>query len=170
MSSGDIEEDQVIVVFKEGVSESKAETICENNDVEVQDVTSLDGQRAALAELGDGQSVAEAITEINKEKKVDFVQPNFRYKLQTKDPYDKNLAGSQWYLWNTRAKQAAAALADVSGSKVKVAVIDTGVDIDHEDLQKNLNKKLSVSLDHKGGYTKLVEDKDGQWKTLNMYQ
>ena len=160
VSSGDIEEDQVIVVFKEGVSESKAETICENNDVEVQDVTSLDGQRAVLAELGDGQSVAEAITEINKEKKVDFVQPNFRYKLQTKDPYDKNLAGSQWYLWNTRAKQAAAALADVSGSKVKVAVIDTGVDIDHEDLQKNLNKKLSVELDHKGGYTKLNDDKD----------
>ena len=158
VESGDIAEDQVIVVFEEGVSASKAKAICEDNDVDVQKVTTLDGQKAVLAETDDDQSVAEAITEIDKERKVAYVQPNYRYTVDKADPFNNDTSQGQWYLKNIKAREAAKELAGITGSKVKVAVIDTGADVSHEDL--NINKNLSVQLDHKGGTKPLLDDQD----------
>ncbi|MBR6444538.1 MAG: S8 family serine peptidase [Firmicutes bacterium] len=161
VSTGDYTEDQVIVVFNKGVSDSKAEAICEKNGVEVQDIEATsDGQKAVLAETADGQSVAEAITDIAKEKKVDYVQPNYRYGLAKADPFNNDQATGQWYLGNIHAREAADILKDITADKVKVAVVDTGADTNHEDLQANLNKDLSIKLDHKGGWEQLIDDSD----------
>ena len=160
VESGDIADDQVIVVFEEGVSASKAKAICESNDVDVQKVATLDGQKAVLAETDDGQSVAEAITEIDKERKVAYVQPNYKYTIDAADPMNNDTSSGQWYLKNINAREAAEELSVIEGDKVSVAVIDTGADVSHEDLQKNINKGLSVQTDHKGGTKPLIDDAD----------
>ncbi|MCH7492250.1 S8 family serine peptidase [Patescibacteria group bacterium] len=84
--------------------------------------------------LSDEENIDSLVDFYRNEPQVDFVEPNYSFKM-TRTPNDANY-GSQWYhskvgnpaAWNT-----------VTGSRnIIVAVLDTGIDIDHPDLSSNI--------------------------------
>ncbi|MFH1387144.1 MAG: S8 family serine peptidase [bacterium] len=80
--------------------------------------------------------VKQVISDLEKEPNVISAQPNFIYHTFQTIPNDPSY-GSQWGLTKIKADYAW----DVSRgtNEVLVAVIDTGVDYNHEDLQDKLN-------------------------------
>lgn len=77
------------------------------------------------------QSVME---KYKRKSNVEFVQPNYVYKASVlNDTY----SGYQWGLSSVQAP-AAWNLDPSMGEGVKIAILDTGIDIDHEDLSSNI--------------------------------
>ena len=85
--------------------------------------------------LESGDSVSEVISQYESRPEVEFVEPNYKVKIETiasNDPY----ISKQWYLdkvhvWSGWEK--------TSGNKdTVIAILDSGVDIDHPDLASNI--------------------------------
>ncbi len=140
VESGDYADDQVIVVFDDGVKDSKIENTIESEDASCVEIaeTSTD-TKVAMAELDGNTSVEEAIETLTENENVLYAQPNYRYEVMadsgTNDPYNNDDGLNQWYLTNIKAREAWTVMKDVELNPVTVAVIDTGADKKHEDLQ-----------------------------------
>lgn len=155
---------EVIVVFEEDTNTEKAADEIEESQaatiqmIEPQEVT-VDESEIAVAEISLEQTVEDAIEEIEKEDNVAYAQPNYLYSLPedelststasvtsvTNDPYSTyDYYDGQWYLKNINASTAWDFMKKCSLSTVRVAVLDTGVDTTHPDLQSCLNKNLCV--------------------------
>ena len=81
-----------------------------------------------------GENVAQVIKDWKNQPNVDFVEPNYDYQAAA-EPNDP-LFGSQWYLSKVNAPGA---WDTTTGSnEVVVAVLDTGIDINHPDLSANI--------------------------------
>lgn len=137
---GEYADDQIIVVFDDGVKDSKIENTIESEDascVEIAETAS--DTKVAVAEIDSNTSVEEAIETLTENDNVLYAQPNYRYEIMadngTNDPYNNDDGMNQWYLTNIKAREAWAAMKDVELNPVKVAVIDSGVHKKHEDLQ-----------------------------------
>lgn len=102
--------------------------------------------------LAKNQSVESALEELRKDPEVEYAQPNFRYQLLATSPNDPSYS-SLWGLQNTAQTIAAAPYAtnnpgtagkDIEAeeawdlvtncSTIPVAVLDTGVNYNHQDL------------------------------------
>ena len=160
-------DDQVIVVFKDDVSSSEASGILQDVpsvDEQSVDTDSMIADNATVAQLADGATVEDAITQLNANPDVAYAQPNYLYEplddptsnpeqtnptsmdgtgtesqgdqgvallpqaTSVNDPY----ADQEWSLTTTRLYDAWSLTQ--SDRTVGVAVIDTGVKVDHEDL------------------------------------
>jgi len=86
-------------------------------------------------ELVPGESVGKKIEEYEGRQDVEYAEPNNIVKTEAVDLNDPFL-GKQWYLDKIKAKDAWARSSGSSG--VVIAVLDTGVDIDHQDLADNI--------------------------------
>lgn len=132
---------EVIVVFEEGTTNSKVGEILSDNDASLEKKTRVDGSTVALASVDEGTSVEEVIDSIEEENKVAYVQPNYKYSLTATDPYyDPAKKGTLYYQKQfdmTKAKEAWSEVGSVSKPTI-VCVLDTGVDMSHEDLTDNL--------------------------------
>jgi len=129
-------------------------------------------------------SVEKAISNLEKHPDVEYVEPNYLYEKSfvPNDPYYSS-SGSwgQSYddLWGLKKIQSADAWDLSFGDNVVVAVIDTGVDYNHEDIKSNIWKNTKEIADNnidddKNGYvddirgwdfsgedeTTIIEDKD----------
>lgn len=102
--------------------------------------------RVELLRLGGGMSVARAIERLERQRVVEFAEPNWRYDAQATatDPYYTN--GSLWGMYgnltspaNAYGSQAGEAwAAGRTGSlSVYVGVIDEGIQFTHPDLDAN---------------------------------
>ena len=122
--------DEVLVKYSE--TESIGEIACSLSSVssEIQDTLPED---IVIADVPDGQTVESFIEELSEAPGVEYAQPNYIYKLDTTSVSDTySLNGVQWYLgkigvydaWDTT----------MGSAYIKVAVLDTGIDLDHEDL------------------------------------
>ena len=158
--SRDYAPDQLIVTFENGTSDHKIENIAQDQDASCERIQKVSDQKVAQINIADEDSMEEAFQKFQSEDTVVAVQPNYRYTIQKDDnkpdPYldEKNQSGLfQYQLKNTHAEAAWTMLEQAGHSKTRVAVIDTGVDPKHEDLQKNLIK------DSKGGYIQTLSGK-----------
>ena len=128
-------EGEIIITYDSSVSEGVMALEEEGNVIEL-------GGNISVVELESGQSVEDALTEYRNLPGVLSVQPNYYYDL-IEDHTAINDPGrdQQWYLqsihinggWNISKTEG----------QVKVAVIDSGIDMSHPDLVNNINKSLS---------------------------
>ena len=134
--------DELIVTFDESVSDKKIKKIVKSNDASVEQV--IEGaseEKLVQVSIPEEQTMYDTIQKFQQDSRVADVQPNYRYKIQATDPYlDKNSKFYQYVNDAIHAEEAWTFL-ETEGNKkatTKVAVLDTGVDVGHEDLKKNL--------------------------------
>lgn len=142
---------EVLVIFKDTVSDKTAAKVADSADGDIASTTDIgsgsDEKTMAVVETGNDQTVEEAMSACAESGKVEYVQPNYLYRTQdVADPTDSAYTNYSSYYSCMSLKAAWNELYSVTGDKVKVAVIDTGCSIDHEDLQAALNKELSRRL------------------------
>lgn len=144
LDGADYKADELIVTFNDSLSNKKIESIVEKKDSNVEQIVSLseDEKVAQIAVDGD-TSMEETIEKFQQDNRVVDVQPNYQYKIHSADPYLSE--GGAFYQYTNKSVKAEAAwdFLESEGNKkaqTLIAVLDTGVDIGHEDLQANLNK------------------------------
>lgn len=133
-----------------GAADVKAEVLSAESGV-------ADGGASMVVDVPDGVSVGQAVAAAEADPDVVYAQPNFRYHLLDDapasstpalpdDPYvsvsendvsDYPSTANQWWIHSVNAP---AAWERVRGedNPVAVAVLDTGIDFDHEDLKANI--------------------------------
>ncbi|GEM_PF-1076757 len=125
---------QLIVKYKndKSLKANKSNIIKNDGKILKSDDTGL-----ALVQV-DENKLAEKIELFEKNSNVEYVAPNYIRKALDfpEDAPDDPLYEEQWGLQNINAPSAWATLGDTSDlDEVVVAVIDTGLDIEHEDLK-----------------------------------
>lgn len=172
---GEYAEDEILVVFEEDVTEKVAKKVVAEQEGEALTVmeTSAD-EVAGVVELPKEQTVQEAVAEYEEDPDVAYAQPNYKYSLIDDAPAGQGAQqqtaavdylndpekAQMWHLDMIQAPDAWDLLKQISRTRVKVAVLDTGVDLNQEDLQDSLNKSLCVDVT--GGRTvPLTGDDDG---------
>ena len=143
---------EVLVKFKNGVSEEAIEALTAKLHDRVEDrIENADGVEA-IDDL-DNEDAASVVAEYSKLPEVEYAEPNYEIKLEETIrrvdpvlPHDPQFA-DQWALSNSGQRggkqgadiSAPLAWAKTTGSEdVVVAVLDTGVDYNHEDLAANM--------------------------------
>ena len=144
---------EVLVKFKSGVSDETIEAITARLHDRVEDrIENADGVEA-IDDL-DNADVASVVADYSKLPEVEYVEPNYEINLDASEagplvpvlPHDPQF-DDQWALSNSGQKggkkgadiSATLAWAKTTGSEnVVVAVLDTGVDYNHEDLSANM--------------------------------
>jgi thermitase len=98
-----------------------------------------------LAKSLSRKSVRKLVKELEKNRNIGLVQPNFRYKPLARIAKDKYFS-REWWLFDSAQSAggvSAASAWDLESKKqrnVAVAVIDSGANTKHKDLKKNLTK------------------------------
>lgn len=180
-------EDELLVVFEDDVKPSETEKVAdklEAKDIEPleTDTTDTGEETPCLVTLPKGEDVEDAIKEYEKNPKVAYAQPNYLYaynkdadKTNEQPIAQKSAVTSddtdQWNLKKIDTQEAWDLIDDIEAErkkagkedlkKVTVAVLDTGVNLEHEDLQKALNPKKCVKIegskvDENGMYPQLT--------------
>lgn len=142
----DYAKDQLIVTFDSGTSNSRIENVVNSQDADCETIKKVgDGEKAAQVTISDNDSLKKAIVKFQSDSRVESVQPNYKYTVASADPYLDTTSGInyQYQLKDTDAEAAWTELESGSHSRTLVAVIDTGVDASHEDLQTNMKTDKS---------------------------
>lgn len=126
--------DEVLVKFREGTSSAMAEQALARTGSAA--VESLGKTRWKRVKIGGKLSIDSAIAELGRQREIEFVQPNFYYRLAA-TPNDTLWPDPGMYGMPKIAAPAAWDLTTGS-SEVVVANIDTGMRYTHEDLAANM--------------------------------
>ncbi|MHA2055286.1 MAG: S8 family serine peptidase, partial [Candidatus Hodarchaeales archaeon] len=122
--------DEVIIKFHLGVTDKEIEELLKKHNLILIDDNSLSKMGYVKLKIPDSREVFEVVDEIRTEYIVKIPEPNYIIEiLLVNDP----LYEDQWYIPDTYFDRAWE-LAE-SKSTVKVAVIDTGVNADHPELE-----------------------------------
>lgn len=93
-------------------------------------------------------STKELIEYFNRQAMVEFAEPNYLY-LQNQIGLPNDLLYREQYQWNLSAIQAEAGWDITKGDEhIIIAVIDTGVDLDHPDLRRRITNGYNVLLNN----------------------
>jgi subtilisin family serine protease len=130
---------RVIVKLKLSLPATDAALV--RGDVSARVTARLGGIGAEVWDIG-SVPVADAVKRLSSDPRVEFAEPDYIVHVHDVFPNDP-LFGQQWSLYNSgqpagRADSdidAPEAWAATPGATVLVAVVDTGVDLDHEDLE-----------------------------------
>jgi len=120
--------DEIIVKFKKGVSQNAMSALHKENEAYVKETSQYGGYQVVKVK----GSVEKAVKEYNKSGYVEYAEPNYiyhatSYPVPTNDPY----YSSQWGLHKIQAPQA---WSHATGKNTVIAIIDTGVQVNHPDL------------------------------------
>ena len=144
-----IEEDhvpgEVLVVYEDNVTERQEDAV--KDEYDLYEETGADSLAENTGENGfdtvhklevtDDTSIEEMIAQLEDDPRVKYVEPNYILQTDNAITLDDPQAINQWHLDKINAYEAWEALGD-SGAKIKVAVLDTQVQVDHPDLEANL--------------------------------
>lgn len=158
----------VVVMEKDGIATLKSE--CEDeflvgtDDALVQIcdeiLDSMEGIGAfqfSTIEIADDVTVSEAVDYYGNLPGVAFAQPDYLLEIETENSGIEDMetegvssvndpnADAQWYLEKLNMDTVWEYTKDISFTKIKVAVVDTGLDVNHPDLQNAVNRDLCVS-------------------------
>ena len=146
LEQSEYKEGELIVIFKDGMSNTSIKSVVKSEDAACKDIIDVsEDNKASLVKISDEDDMESAIERFKDNSKVEYVQPNYRYSFFEdeediyKDPRD------QYHFTNIKAKEAWALIESNTYSATKVAVLDTGVDVYHEDLQDNLIDNTSYN-------------------------
>ncbi len=146
---------EVIVQFKDNVDKELKEEVVDNLDGEI---NQLNSGNIGVIDISNAETVDKALENYEENAFIESVQPNFAYSLtsskkttSTNDEY----SNAQYYLKNLKIYDAWDYLSDYKTSKVKVAVLDTGLDVNHPDIKNS----LYLGVDAENNYATLKKDK-----------
>lgn len=148
-------EGEVVVLYQADVSEDEiTESVAEQGGESAEVLAQSEDQTVVLADVPEGMSAEEAAEQYEEDDRVVAASPNYELELfADENPVNDTDYSSQTYIWQTYTEQAWDLLEDVSHSKVRVAVLDTGADLDHEDLVNVINTSLSCEILDSSGTT-----------------
>lgn len=146
-------QERVIAVFSDEASNKEIKETVKEEDTTKKAIDIYDTEaeeNIAVLEVKKGVTVDEAIDELEANKNVEYAQPDFIYETQAvakaKNTVNDKEAGNQWHLDKVGMPRAWQTAKNAGYSTVKVAVLDTGYDIKHADLKKNINRELSIDI------------------------
>lgn len=141
---------ELIVKYRSGGKERRGELHRRHGSHSMKEYSSFEMERVKVRA---GSTVDEAVVEFENDPDVEYAEPNFRVQALTvpSDP-------SYTQLWGMDKINAPTAWNTTTGSaEVVVAVIDSGIDVNHPDLKANLwvntlelNGKPGVDDDNNG--------------------
>lgn len=142
---------EVLVRFRTGTTRQMIEAISERLNDQIADrIESVDGLE--VIEDEDGKNAEEVVAQYRGLPEVEYAEPNYEIKLDHEDRgkhvhANDEMFFRQWGLFN-RGQDAGKAGADISAMRawavtkgsdqVVVAVLDSGVDYSHPDLENNI--------------------------------
>lgn len=137
-----VEGEVLVVLSSEDAPEKVEEGLSETgvSPRESLDESLVDGQGVVAVAIDDGTPVSQKIDELMESDEVVYAQPNYLYSLDDYVPNDPVFQDSRAYWWHLDDIDifSAWSIAKV-GRTVRVATVDSGVRIDHEDLVGNLD-------------------------------
>ncbi|MCD6353891.1 MAG: S8 family serine peptidase, partial [Proteobacteria bacterium] len=164
-----LQETEILVRFKAATSHDQRQTF--SADLGFKQIRSYDRFRIHRWQISkENISMEEALAELRKNPRVEFAEPNYRRYLH-RTPNDP-MFDSQWHLENTGQSggtsgadiEAATAWNRTTGSsRVVVAVLDSGIEYTHPDLEGNMWKNSRedwLSADTPG-YNGVDDDHNG---------
>ena len=143
----------LLITFKTGVTKHQAKKVMKKVNVIAKDKMFQRKGNTLLLRLDSSEMRRQAISRLKKESAVASVQPNYRYNLGETSSSGDSFIDRQWNLdymdvpeaWDLIDKVKPQALRDEK-DKVIVATLDTGVDYQHPDLQKNVAIENCVTV------------------------
>ncbi len=165
---------EVLVVFNDDATQTQIEQVIEEQEAQSAEVAQVLEEKIAVVEIALDQTVEQATEEYTNDPIVKFAQPNYIYTLAEEPaeespkqimatPNDSAVA-LMWHLNSIKTFEAWDYIATLpTANKIKVAVLDSGLEINHPDIQANINKSLCVDVTTKTAppYPQLTRDATG---------
>lgn len=156
-------EGEVLILCDKETADEELLAIAEENDAKnIEIISRTDIAVLASVEIPESVSVETAVLQYEHEDEVIAACPDYVLELfsgETTGELNDTEWGKQEYLQKTDAVRGWKVLQRAPHEKVKVAVLDTGVDLEHPDLKHVLNVEDSCEiLDEKGTIGPLLGD------------
>ncbi|MEE0265658.1 MAG: S8 family serine peptidase [Acutalibacteraceae bacterium] len=154
---------EVLAVTKAGLKDEEIPDIINDERMSVEQVLPYtDDRKLVKISISLEDTVDNAIAKLEANENIEFIEKDQVYtnEYSVGDYIDDTGFENLYHLELIKSVDAWKLLAKTDHEKVKVAVIDTGADIEHEDIKNVINKDLSVRISADGIVCPLKNDSD----------